>query len=514
MKRLSFLHTFLFASSSAIILYVSMLNVTVFIPPGDILVPTLLAVFIAVLLSLIFYALTRDARTAGVIASLFVIALLYLWYLFLAIIGITLVGIFIARLVLKKRIGFNEVNLTLSIVSLMVSAYYLYQFGSFTIGQSGYVQENPAHPIMAGQEVTRMADQSPDIYYIILDGYGRADMLQSVHGYDNFPFINELQQRGFVVAHKSQSNYPRTMLSLASSMNMEYLDNLTTDLGDSNLWWPASDFIQHGQVRSFLEQQGYRTVFIASGFDLTDIRDGDVYMKPYPIMLRNFQSAFISWTNLRVLHELPWPEDYFLSSNSPRYIILYNFETLPEVASIPGPKYVFSHVMAPHPPYIFGSQGQPVDQDYPSPEFGSPGYSQFFSQYRQGYLDQLTYINEKTIEMIDGILANSETPPVIILQGDHGPDIFMNYDDPAIACLYERYSILNAYYLPGVDSDSVPPDISPVNSFRMIFNFYFGTNLQVLQNLQYYSTNADPYQFQDVTESAGKQCELPVEYLP
>jgi len=42
--------------------------------------------------------------------------------------------------------------------------------------------------------------------------------------------------------------------------------------------------IHHSQVREFLEKQGYRTVFIASGFDFTDIRDGDVYLKPFPIM--------------------------------------------------------------------------------------------------------------------------------------------------------------------------------------------------------------------------------------
>lgn len=514
MKRLAFLHTFLFAASSAIILYVTMLNVTVFIPPRDVLAPTLLVVFIAAILSLISYALTWDVRTASVIASLLVIGLVYLWQLFAAIIGITLLGILIARLVLKKRTGFDEVNLILTIVSLFLSAYYLYQFLGFTSGQRSGIQVNPAQPVLAGQKVTITADHFPDIYYIILDGYGRADMLQSIHGYDNSLFIAELQKRGFIVAKRSQSNYPRTLLSLASSLNMQYLDSLTTNLEDSSLWWPASDFIQHSQVRSFLEQQGYRTVFISSGWDLTDIRDGDVYMKPYPVMLRNFQSAFISWTNLRLLDKLLWTGISFPSNNEARFTILYNFKILPEVASIPGSKFVFSHILAPHPPYLFDSQGQMVHQEYPSPKFGSSGYSQFVPQYRQGYLDQLTFINQKTLEMIDGILAQSKTPPVIIIQGDHGPDIFMNYDDPSKACLYERYSILNAFYLPGVDPASVPADSSPVNSFRMVFNMYFGTDLQALPDRQYYSPNVNLYQFQDVTESAKVQCDLPQEDLP
>ena len=63
----------------------------------------------------------------------------------------------------------------------------------------------------------------PDIYYIILDGYGRSDTLKQVYGFDNAEFLAGLQELGFVVAECSQSNYAQTELSIASSTNLLYL---------------------------------------------------------------------------------------------------------------------------------------------------------------------------------------------------------------------------------------------------------------------------------------------------
>jgi hypothetical protein len=294
---------------------------------------------------------------------------------------------------------------------------------------------------------------------------------------------------------------------------MQYLDGLSEVMGDSNLWWPAGDAIQHSQVRSFLEQAGYQTIVIASGWDYTDIRDGDAYIKPYTFMLRDFQKAFISWTNLHYLGEISWDLISFPSENEGRRVVQYAFATLPDVAKLPGPKFVFSHILSPHPAYLFDEKGEPVEGKYPHPQIGSPGYFESVVQYRQAYLEQLTYISRRTLEMIDGILAQSDTPPVIILQADHGSDVFMDLESIENTCLYERYSILNSYYLPGISPEKIPANISPVNSFRLVFNFYFGTNVEILTNRAYFSSNS-LYQFDEVTNLIGTQCNLPAEAMP
>jgi hypothetical protein len=510
---LAFLPAFLFASSSAVLLYMNARNVTVLAPPQDVILPTLVAILVAVLVSLIAWGMTREAWSAGAISVVFVLGLLYLWPLFIGILGLAGLILLVVRIVLK-RLSFQVVQLVLTGISLAVFGYYAYRFAAFVLGLPERSYVNPTQPVVSPAEGTAPAGRPPDVYYIILDAYGRADMLQTIHGYDNSAFIQSLEERGFVVAAESRANYARTLLSLASSLNMQYLDALSAQMGESPLWWPIKDTLQHSQIRVLLEQEGYRTVFVASGWDLTDFRDGDYYLKPQPLMLNGFPAAFFGWTNLSVLKAIPGMGMLLPSDDFHRALVLYGFDVLPSTASLPGPKFVFAHILAPHPPYVFDSQGKPVDHDYPIPGIDTPGYSEYSLQYRRDYLEQLTFVNRKTLEMIDGILAASPTPPVIIIQGDHGPAVFIDYDDPSKACLYERYSILNAYHLPGVAPASVPADITPVNSFRLVLNQYFGTHLDYLTNLSYYSSTAQTYRFRDVTDWVSTPCELPAEFRP
>src|SRR5690606_4975773 len=64
---------------------------------------------------------------------------------------------------------------------------------------------------------------TPDIALIILDGYARQDVLESMYGYDNQPFLDHLRDSGFDVADASVANYSITHLSLAALLNMSYM---------------------------------------------------------------------------------------------------------------------------------------------------------------------------------------------------------------------------------------------------------------------------------------------------
>ena len=71
-------------------------------------------------------------------------------------------------------------------------------------------------------------ENPPDIYYIILDEYPNNESLKKNYGFDNTEFLTFLENSGFYVVNNSFSNYPTTIQSLSSSLNMEYLDVLTT----------------------------------------------------------------------------------------------------------------------------------------------------------------------------------------------------------------------------------------------------------------------------------------------
>jgi hypothetical protein len=118
--------------------------------------------------------------------------------------------------------------------------------------------------------------------------------------------------------------------------------------------------------------------------------------------------------------------------------------------------------------------------------------------YKIRYIAQLEFINAQVAKTIDSILANSTTPPIIIVQADHGPRMYTDFDSEKDTCLKEAFSVFAAYYLPGIDPEAIPQDISSVNLFRIIFNNYFGADMDLLNRKHYFDTSR-LYMPEDVT---------------
>ena len=76
----------------------------------------------------------------------------------------------------------------------------------------------------------KINENLPDVYYIILDEYPNNESLKKFYEFDNNKFLISLEDSGFYVIENSFSNYPMTIQSLSSSLNMEYLDRLTKDV--------------------------------------------------------------------------------------------------------------------------------------------------------------------------------------------------------------------------------------------------------------------------------------------
>ncbi len=333
----------------------------------------------------------------------------------------------------------------------------------------------------------------PDVYYFILDSYTRADLLESAYGYDNSEFLAGLEQRGFYVASCSQSNYVRTEISLGSSLNMLYLQDLDSKFTPENeartrLW----DSLRHSAVRYNFESLGYQTINFATGFAWNEQRDVDIFYSPPPFSsgLSEFEGLFLRTTLARYAQELGWIDaDATLAQNfRDRFNLV--FDSVDDIARNPDPTFAYIHLISPHPPFVFGPDGEPTDpaqfwnekQLYPS------------DKYAEGYQNQLTHLNRKMLEAIDTILANSDTPPIIVIQGDHGPWL-----QPKA----KRMQILNAYYLPG-HNDELYPTITPVNTFRLVFTDYFGGDYPLLDDISYFSPVPKLYEFSEIPNDCEK----------
>ncbi len=350
-------------------------------------------------------------------------------------------------------------------------------------------------------EGLRAPDALPNIYYIILDGYARADVLQELYQQDNSGFLGFLATRGFYVADDSRANYCKTALSLASSLNLAYLDDLAERVGtDCSSMVPAYQMARDNRVFRFLREMGYQVVAFSTGWVGTEMRDADIYMAArwYP---DEFQSQLITMTPFRPLWGDSRVHDMYALH---RERILYTLDHLSELPQVESPVFVFAHVLAPHPPFVFGRLGEPVDPGY---RFTLHDGQRIVNrrnltreEYVQGYVDQLMFINAKVQDAVDGILMKSSRPAIIILQGDHGPGSMYDSEDLDSTHVKERLSILNAYYLPGDREVPLYQGITPVNTFRLVFNAYFETDYELLRDESYFSTRSLPYAFTNVTD--------------
>jgi hypothetical protein len=169
------------------------------------------------------------------------------------------------------------------------------------------------------------------------------------------------------------------------------------------------------------------------------------------------------------------------------------------------PKFVFAHIPAAHVPYVFGPDGE-LDQPWTLPSVPTDP-NEARQGYMHGYRGQVVYVNQLLKEAIDIIIKNSPVPPVIILQGDHGPQSLYKFSLDEV-CVKERMSILNAYYLPGVQNAGLYPTITPVNTFRLIFDQYFNTDFGLLDDRSYLTARDDLSQIVDVTSQVDR-CQLP-----
>lgn len=346
--------------------------------------------------------------------------------------------------------------------------------------------------------IRKCDNNSPSIYYIILDGYARDDVLKEVYGIDNGEFINYLSEMGFYIASDSHSNYAQTGLSLASSLNYSYLDNVAERLGnDSDNRVPLGDMIRHSYVSDFLRRCGYLFITFSTGYTATEIRDADLYLTS-GISLNEFQNALINSTPLPILLEkIPGmtPTDLH------RRRVLFTIEHLSDAATAEDPVFVFAHIISPHPPFVFDKEGNAVnDMDRFSMADGYQFRNLSREEYIERYRMQLLFINNLVMKSISRIIANSAEPPIIILQSDHGPGSSLKWEQPDMSTFTERLSIMNAYHLPGNGKDFLYSGITPVNTFRIIFNYYFNCDIDLLDDRSFFSSWSHPYQFLDVTE--------------
>jgi hypothetical protein len=338
----------------------------------------------------------------------------------------------------------------------------------------------------------------PDVYFIVLDDYGGERALRELLGYDNRPFLDALAARGFYVPAHPTTNYPRTSWFLASTLNLQYLQSLIpagTTITEGNL----RPLIMGDAVPKFFKSKGYRYVHIGSWVEDTATNPQADVNVTLGRGLSSFSNALLNETAFKPALEafgtLDWDRQQYDRA-------IFQFDQLAKSKELAGPKFVFAHIIVPHWPYVFGEDGGFSDAQIKVSEIKAP-LDSVSATARQRYVMQIEFANQKALALIDTLLSGPpDSRPAIVLQSDEG--FFTWLTDGGNASdqdLEQHFNVLSAYYLPRLANTGLYPTITPVNSFRLLFNDYFQAALPLLPDRNYVlADQQNGYRFIDVTE--------------
>lgn len=368
----------------------------------------------------------------------------------------------------------------LTLVLFSIVAFNILLAGSTAQGNSDI--DNNMN-IEAGEIVDK-----PDIYYLIPDRYARNDVLKEYYGFDNSYFTDNLKEKGFYIANESYGNYPsKTTLSISSSLNMQYHQDMGTN--EKTRSKDIQPLIQDHQIQKFLKKQGYDYYhtsfnFQAAAYNRNADQNINNHLEISGIQLKRFHYYIFKETLVGAT---------FTSGNvfgQRTDATINNFKDLQKMPKKESPKLVIGHFKTPHHPFTLDENAENLGNNNLSTE--------------EKYIKQIQATNKLLNETVKKILEKEENS-VIIIQSDEGPvppgEVGSFSGAETDREKIRKSGIINSYYTPGMNQTEFYPRITPVNSFRKIFNHYFNTNLEILEDRVYHhEADSGRYNFTELDQ--------------
>jgi|GEM_PF-1373693 len=399
-----------------------------------------------------------------------------------------------AYLIAKKGSTCVTFTKVLNIISIVLIGILSLNILRFQLKQPAYLNQEavPASP----QSV--LTDNKPDIYYIILDEYPRADILQEVLNYDNTKFISALENLGFKVPTKSRSNYCNTTLSIPSTMNMDFVHepyNTTKGLGIDI----AKQGAKKSRLLQYLKALDYYSYSFKTGYIPTEFSDS-IYIDQYLAAnktavktenlglfgnLNPFEFQLVRTTPLLVFSLI---SDYLQQH---RNNLLFTMENLSKIEpKSKKPIFVFAHLLCPHVPFVFDRQGKYISitssiENLLTVDSNLKEKPENIQEYATHFRDQLIYLNKRILQSVTEILKRAKRPTVIIIQSDHGERFLAPIWLGRKNKHHTKTLNFNAIYFPDQQYDDISDDLNNVNTFRIVINHFLNGTFKMLPKQSY-----------------------------
>ena len=422
----------------------------------DILI-SLAIVSVSIIIWIVIRKIIKNGNKAALITGVGVVFFFYFGY-----VQDALKGILVSNIPVNKTSILVPISI---IIFIILTVYFIKSKNNFeSIIKIANVVSITLILVVCVQFIIPGASaEKPNVYHIILDEYTDNEILTKKFGYNNEKFLEFLNNNGFYMHDKLFSTFGGTVKELNVILNMEY---------PKKLGWVSEDYesLNNNKVMSIFSNQDYSVIETNSMMRWKNFSDVDTKLC--------YDTNFI---NSEFLDQVLGKSiiRYFLEKyqqDTRRDTVRCTFDVLNEITlKTDGPKYVFSHVYVPHPPFLFGPNGENVIPDRRE----ISGLQSW--ENPQGYVNQLIYATNEITVVIKNIVKNDPNA-IVIVQGDTGTLTGADISKKTMKEIYQAHSILYAVRIPDVeDSDYM----IPVNTYRIIFNNYFNMNYDYLEYHSY-----------------------------
>ena len=476
------LHPAAFAAGYVLVSYANLPT-----PAAGLWRPLAIAVSGAIVLSFALGAVTRNRALGAVLATSVVLAVAA-WWLFAAVSAIALawIGLVTALRKLTNRRGLSwpgwgAANRAVGIFGAMFALVAVVSAGPAVL-ESLQLRIPPGGAPPSGGE-------RPNIYVVLMDGYMGTDVLREYLQFDNADFEAELADLGFEVMRDSRSNYSVTWATLASMFHGRYLHEIeslvpfATD--QTEQYQVLMRALNQGALLGDLRAAGYRSVAIPSPWETAALTTADELasggqMTAFELSL--LQQSQILPLLMAVAPGFVWDQQ--------RERVLYGVETTMQLArdESPKPRFVFAHLMNPHPPIVFGPGGEDVTPPECFPAKCTPWLMQSAEQWA-AFPGQLQYLNRLIADLAREVIRADPTA-VVVLMSDHG------LQPPGAPEEVKLHNFL-AVRSPGRRALLETPH--PVDVLPAILNAYLGASLPLHEYRGWVSGGDYPLRLTEVT---------------
>lgn len=356
-----------------------------------------------------------------------------------------------------------------------------------------------SHPYVAAPApLATTREPFADVWWIVLDGYPRADQLERDFGVHS-GLDGPLRERGFSVGPRARANHSQTLLALSTALNGETMAAMIGDNPDNVTRQSLRMLMNDNRVSRSLQAAGYYLVSYKSAYSVISVPSDEV--RGPRVLINEVENGIYSLTMLpKFVSALGFSEGA-VGYRARRNHLQATVNDLGTYVHPSRPTFTFAHITAPHPPFVFDADGATED---PKGHYALHDGSHWIllhpeEDYVDGFAGMVAWLSPKILEAVDRIRANGR-PSIILIHADHGPGSRLDWDERDYTDVTERMTILNALYLPSGGAALLPPDFTPIDASRAILNEALGASLPIREERSYYSGWPTPFDFEDVTD--------------